>query len=407
MKNKRLAKLAVLAAAGLFVGAAAAQEQGVDARAGGLALTSPDGPWQLRLRGLLQFDGRLFESDAAGHRANEWLARRARPIIEGRLGRRTAFRITPNVDNGNTKLIGAQLETKLARGVGLRLGEFKPPVGLEGAQSSSELALVERSIVSELVPQRDYSVRLAGGRRLAWAVTAFDGIHDGRAGEGPEDGNGALALRLLAPLEGPAGGTLGLGIGVTGARLSGSAARPLLPAYRSPGHLTMFRYRSGAGAAFADGTRLQVVPQLYGFWGAAGFMAEAIRVREGVRAAADAAHRARLTHEAWQITGEWFLTGQRAGLEDPPDPHGAVEVAARLSAFAADDDAFAEADASFADPAQAVRRARTATIGVNWFPVPRIKGSAAYQHTKFRGGAAGGADRPGERVLLLQCQLSF
>ncbi len=405
-----MAGFAVLAAAGLLLRAAVAAEPGADTRPAGLVLTSADGMWQLRLRGLLQLDGRLFTSDAAGRPMNEWLVRRARPILEGRLGRRTAFRITPNVDSGGARIIGAYVETRLARGLALRAGEFKPSVGLEGSQPSSELVLVERSIVNELLPQRDLGLRLTGGRRrFSWALTAFDGIHDGRGGQGPEDGNAELALRLLArPLEGRAGGTLGLGLGLTRASLSGSATVPLLPAYRSPGHVTLFDYRSGSAGSFAAGRRVQVVPQLYWFKGPAGVMAEWVRVREDVHAVvANLSRGAALSHDAWEITGEWFVTGEPAGLAGPAGGRGAVQIAARLSTFAADDRAFAGAAASFADPAVAVSRARTEAVGVNWFPLPWLRGSAAYQRTRFRGGAASGANRPGERLLMLQCQLSF
>jgi phosphate-selective porin OprO/OprP len=135
-------------------------------------------------------------------------------------------------------------------------------------------------------------------------------------------------------------------------------------------------------------------------------MGEAVRVSQGVRRSGPGFDReATLDHDAWELTGNWFLTGEKAGFRDPTET-GAIELVARVSAFSADEDSFAGDVESFVDPATAVRSADTRAVAVNWFPYTGIKASLSYQQTKFAAGAAAG-DRPDERVLLARLQLYF
>ena len=135
-------------------------------------------------------------------------------------------------------------------------------------------------------------------------------------------------------------------------------------------------------------------------------MGEMVRVSQDVHRVGDGFDRvATLDHQAWQLTGNWFLTGETAGYRDPSDV-GAIELVARVSGLDADPDSFTEGAASFANPLVAVRRADTWAAGVNWYPIAGIKASVNYQHTSFDGGGVGG-DRPDEKVLLARLQLFF
>ena len=168
----------------------------------------------------------------------------------------------------------------------------------------------------------------------------------------------------------------------------------------------MFSYRNGADGTVAAGERTRLSPQLYWYRGPFGLMAEAVRVRQDVRRAGPALDRsATLDHDAWELTGNWFMTGETAGYRDP-DAEGAIELVARVSSLSTDPKSFTGGTASFADPTNAVQRADTGAVGATWSPHHSIKASVSYQHTSFKGGAAVG-DRPDERVLLARLQLYF
>jgi phosphate-selective porin OprO/OprP len=354
-------------------------------------------------------EGRYFTDDSASDDDNEWVLRRIRPTLEGRFGKRISFRIMPDFGLGDSQLIDAWIETRLNAGLTLRAGKFKPPVGLERLQSASDLRIVERSLVTDLVPNRDIGVQLSGGGpRLSWAAGIFNGVDDGRSADQDDDGQPDFALRLFSePLEKDSDTTLGIGIGVTFGDTDGTAVAPLLSGYRSPGANTVFGYRSGTDGTFADGDRLRISPQFYWYRGPVGLLAEWVRVRQDVRRVGTGFDRSgTLDHEAWQVTAEWYVTGQAAGYRDADGSAGAVQLVARLAELRVDQDSFIGGAASFANSATAAGKALTQAVGVNWFPVAGLKASLALHHSTFRGGAPGG-DRPDENVIFLRLQHAF
>jgi phosphate-selective porin OprO and OprP len=387
----------------------AQSEPEVEAGPEGFALTSADGQWQLRLRGLVQFDGRVFANDSAPDDDTEWLLRRVRPSFEGDFGERVSFRIMPDFESGTGVLVDTYVDAYISDSLKLRAGKFKPPVVLGRLQSANDLRIVERSIVTELGPNRDVGIELSGGDRVSWAVGLFNGVDDGRSGDEDEDGNQEVAARaFVEPWKGSdAGGVLGFGVGVIYGNTEGSPDTPLLSSYRSPGRNSVFSYREGADGTFADGERTRVSPQLYWYRRSGGLLGEWIRVSQDVRRTGAAFDRSdRLEHEAWDLTAEWFVTGEAAGYRDPSDAAGAVQLVARVSNLKIDDASFVGDAASFADPSVAVREAETWALGVNWFVLPGVKATVAYQRTAFEGGAVGG-DRADEEVLFLRLQHRF
>ena len=409
MTTNTQAGLAALAAVFLTVSAEAQDNVRAEAGGDGFSLSSADGAWALELHGLVHFDGRWFSGDSAADDADEWLLRRVRPSLEGTIGERLEFRIMPDFGEGGAELVDAYVDTALGSGVTLRAGKFKAPVGLERLQSSNSLRMVERSFVTELLPNRDLGVALSGGgERLGFSAGLFNGVNDGRSGDQDDDGNQEVALRVFAQPFGPvdSGTTFGIGAGATYGETEGTIATPLLSGYRSPGQNTVFDYRSDDTPTFADGERLRFSPQFYWYRGPVGLLGEWARVRQDVRRTGPTFdRRATLEHEAWQATAEWFLTGEEAGYRDP-ESAGAVQLVARIARLDIDEQAFDGGLSSFADPADAVRRADTWGTGVNWRPLQGLKASLVYQQTSFDGGAADG-DRPDEKVVFLRLQQTF
>jgi phosphate-selective porin OprO and OprP len=412
MKIGTSARAGIAALALVACTAVAQDSPSVTAGRDGFALSSADNAWQLRLRGLIHMDGRwFFDESALLDDDSEWLLRRVRPSFEGQFGARIAFRLMPDFGGGDSQLVDAYVDTVLGAGVTLRAGKFKVPVGLERLQSSDSLRMVERSYVTELLPNRDIGAQLSGGAsQLQWAAGLFNGVDDGRSGDQDDDGNQEVALRLFSELFGSSKSTsvFGIGVGASYGRTEGSATglRPLLSGYRSPGQNTVFVYRSGSDGTFADGERLRLSPQFYWYRGPVGLMGEWARVRQDVRRIAGGVDRhATLDHDAWQVTAEWFLTGDQSGFRDP-ETAGAVQLVARISRLSIDDDAFAMGEASFANPQIAVRTADTWGAGVNWRPLEGLKASFVYQQSSFEGGAPTG-DRRDEKVLFVRLQHDF
>ncbi len=74
--------------------------------------------------------------------------------------------------------------------VNLRVGKFKPPVGLERLQSDDDTNFIERGYPTLLVPSRDIGYQFSGDivkRRVAYQVGVFNGVPDnGLSGSLPE-----------------------------------------------------------------------------------------------------------------------------------------------------------------------------------------------------------------------------
>jgi phosphate-selective porin OprO/OprP len=210
---------------------------------------------------------------------------------------------------------------------------------------------------------------------------------------------------------------LGLGIAATYTDQDGTAAQPLLPAFRTPAQSTFFRYRTGATPTLAAGERTRIAPQLYYYVGSFGLLGEYTQVSQDVsRTTSSGLRDATLDTTAWQLAASWFLTGEEAtfrgfkpgsifSLEN--GTWGAFELVGRYHELSIDDDAFIGGADSFADPAVSARKATAWALGVNWYLNENLKWVLNYERTRFDGGAAAGADREDEEAFLTRVALGF
>jgi phosphate-selective porin OprO and OprP len=144
---------------------AAAAKDKVSATASGkdgFSIKSADGKFAVRLKGLLQTDGRFFLSDSAFPVTNTFFIRRARPILEATVGKYLEFRVQPDFGQGTTVLFDAYTDVKIAPAFAVRVGKFKPPVDLERLQSASDIVFAERALATNLAPNRDVGLQLSG-----------------------------------------------------------------------------------------------------------------------------------------------------------------------------------------------------------------------------------------------------
>ena len=379
----------------------------------GASLKSPNGDYEIKIRGLLQGDGRFFSSGVPSGTYDTFLLRTARPTIEGTLGKWVGFRFTPEFAGDSASIVDAYADLKFSPAASVRLGKFTSPVGLERLQSSSALSDIERALPSELAPNRDIGVQLQGelaGSKVSYAIGVFNGTVDGRDAvtTNPDDELEYAGRLFLEPFKEGTGFWSGLGFGIGGSvGDTTGTGNNILPRYRTPGQVQFFNYRS---AVAADGRRTRWSPQGYFYRNRFGLLAEYIASKQEVQVGATAAE---LENTAWQATASYVLTGEDAsyrGVVKPSHPFspgkggwGAWELVGRYGVLEIDDRAFPV----FADPAVSARRAKAWTLGVNWYLTSNLKLVVNYLDTQFEGGAAAGADREDEKAVFSRLQVAF
>ena len=382
----------------------------------GFSIKSPDGDFLLRLRGLLQADGRFVGGkDDPKASDDTFLLRRVRPIFEGTVFGGIDFRFVPDFGEGKAAVQDAYLDFKYIPEARLQVGRYKVPFGIERLQSNADTLFTELALSGNLTPNYDigatlHSESLLGGK-LSYAAGVFNGAADNASTDSDLDGNKEFAARVFAtPWKGgdlPLLEGLGLGFAVTAGNKEGTAARgQYLPSYKTPGQQTFFKYRDDV---FADGEALRYSPQLYYSYGSFGLLAEYIVSSQKVTRGTNSDT---LRNKGWQVAGSYVLTGEAAFYKsvvprqvfDPVEgTWGAFEVVGRLSQLDVDDTAFP----TYADPARYAQSAQAWGLGLNWYWNKNVKWMLDYEHTTFRGGETGGQDRAAEDALLIRAQLAF
>ena len=408
---------------------AAAQPQGkVIANSKGFTVESPDESDVLRLRGLIQADGRFFFSD--NESANDaFLIRRARLIFEGKFDKMYEYQLVPEFGgtsgNGTLTILDANINIAPTQEFQVRAGRFREPVGLEQLQSDSWAFFAERSIVSQFVPNRDVGVQVAGDlfdKKLTYAVGVFDGVPDATNNTNNTDTNNDkdIAARLFAtPFKDASSPLYGLGFGIAGSvgRQNGTngATSPLTSGYKTDGQQTWFSYRSTGSE---QGRTWRISPQADYYHGPIGAMAEYV---VSSVAAVNGANHQELNNRAWQVSGSYVLTGEDASYLgvvpktnfSPADgTWGAFEVVGRIESASIDNHAFVGGALSLANPAAAAREANGYSIGLNWYLSKTVRASFDYFRTDFDlvNGAVPAANSPianSENAFLTRLQLIF
>ena len=380
----------------------------VSAGADGFVIQSPSGDYRLQIRGYAQFDGRFFASDR-DLALDTFVVRRARPIVQGTVAGHFEFNITPDFGGGTTVLQDAFLDVNYSPKARVRVGKFKPPVGLERLQSASNLAFVERAFPTVLVPNRDLGVQLHGelaGGVLAYAAGVFNGAPDGGSVDvDVNDGKDLAGRVFVSPFKRGKSALKGLGFGISGT--TGDQTGPL-PAYRSGGQISIITLVTGITA---DGRRERYSPQLSFYTGPFGLLAEYAHSKSRVKKADGT--RFDLEGSAWQATATVTLTGEAASYsgvraKKPFDPKkgqwGALELAGRVNGIKLGSQAVSD---GLVDPSKSIREAFAWAAGLNWYLNRNVKQVVDFERTSFTGGAAGGADRPAENAVFIRTQLAF
>jgi phosphate-selective porin OprO/OprP len=404
-----------------------AAKLGIDEK--GFQLSAPDKSYVLRLRGLLQVDGRFFLDNDALAASDTFLVRRFRPSIEGTLFSIVDYRFLPELA-GTVQVLDAFADVHPREWLRLRVGKYKAPIGLERLQSDADLPLLERALDQNLTSQRDVGVQLWGdikGGLVHYVVGVFNGAPDGSGADADlshaKDFQGRLFFHPFKPESLQDFGHLGIGLSAgTGNRrgrlpTATAAAQTGLSPLRTSGQNTFFSYlapptdTTGEMTTFTNERTTRLNPQLYYYSGPFGLLGEYVWLRQGVRRGNTAA---KLTHQAAHGTLSYAISGTE-GYDgttpkhafDPAKNHwGALQLAVRVGWLKVDDDTFP----TFANPASSARSATSYAAGVGWMLRRAVKFAVNVEQTRFKGGggmAMAVTDRAIENVVIGRAQVNF
>jgi phosphate-selective porin OprO and OprP len=371
------------------------------------------------LHGVLQEDSRTF---FANHNLDNsgFLLRRARPIISGTLFRDFDFNFTPDFSGSTVQIVDAYLNYRYCPELQLEAGKFKSPVGLEHLVADRNTLFNERSLATDLVPNRDLGVELHGdlfGGIASYAAGIFNGAPDynGTTVNSDSDNDKAFAGRIfLQPWKTSDVDVLqGLGFGMGGSyEADYNGVNGLTPGYTTDGQQKFFTYSSGV---VANGAHWRISPQGYYYYGPFGIMGEYVVSDQEVSRTTAPLGSADLRNTAWEVSTGWVLTGEDAaynGVVSPRHPFdpraghwGAWQVVGRYEELNVDPSAFP----IFASSTASASSAHAWSAGLNWYLNTNIRLNASFSHTVFAGytGTTPAVPAQAENVFFTRIQLAF
>ncbi len=403
----------------------------VKAGPGGFVIASADDTYTLHIGGYAQVASKVYLTDDDRPENNSLFVKRMRVLFEGSLGQYVGYFVMADLATGNALLQDANIQLRIVPGqFVIQAGKFKEPTGLERLQSDAKMLFIERSLATQLLPDRDVGVQAFGsviGGKLDYALGMFDGSVDAGSRDTDNNDDKAFAGRVfITPFKGGERMLKGLGFGIAGTveEDSGTAGNTSLPVYKTSGESVpglasnIFTYRKGAvptlaNTVVADGWHWRLVPQAFWYAGPFGIQGEYVTTRQSVNLAGN---RTSLHNTGWAVQTGWVLTGEDASYTGviPKQPFdvkagtlGAWEVALRIARLDIDSAAFPV----FADPAASVHSATCYGVGVNWYLSRNLKLQVDVEDTRFDGGAPNGVggvrDLQDEQVVETQFQVQF
>jgi phosphate-selective porin OprO/OprP len=399
--------------------AAAKAQPRLKVGANGVTFISGDTNFAVSLQGVLQVDSRTFPADGDIKGNDGFILRRARPILSGTVFRDFDLLFVPDFGGSAVQIQDAYLNYRYRPELQLQAGKFKSPVGLEHLQADVYTSFNERSLATDLVPNRDLGVEVHGDLFrgvVSYAAGLFNGASDynGTTTNADYEDNKAFAGRVfLQPWRMSEVAALkGFGFGLGGSyevdHAATNSSAGLTPGYTTDGQQKFFTYSSGV---FANGAHWRLAPQAYYYYGPFGLMGEYVVSDQRVTGMTGSAD---LRNTAWEISGGWVLTGEDASYngvipERPFDPRigqwGAWQIVARYAELDVDEDAFSD----FASYSSSASSARAWAVGLNWYLNRNFRVNTSFSRTTFSGytGTKPALPAQPENVLFTRLQLAF
>lgn len=393
----------------------------LDVSENGLIFRSQDNHHLVRLGGLFQFDDREFV-DAGTTDMSKFLIRRARPYASGYFYDDWEYRFAPefalsapNATSYQTTIADAYINYDPIEQIQVQVGKFTVPVGLETLTPAAYLPFSERSLTSNLIPNRDLGVMTHGSlfsEKVSWAAMVGAGARNDTVQSGLDYGSGPVGyFRVFSQ---PFRGEMdvpeelrGLHLGVGGSigwqtQNTSILSSNLFQNYSTDGGNTFLTFPNGLGV---QGEVWRISPQIYYNYGPFECWAEFTAEQQGVSTAgvygSSGGGFTNYQTTAWDVVLDWVITGERASLGGvvPEKPLnfdtgdiGAWELALRYDGLAAGANMFRPIDQGGLGISQteSATGVNGASLGLNWYPNRIIRIGVTVEYNAFTGGGAKG-----------------
>ena len=378
---------------------------------------SPDRSCHLRITGQIQGDYRGFldpvdtsssNSAAAGSTGSPdtFLIRRARLGIEATMYNYYEFRLLPDFAGTTVSksITDAYMNVHYWDQFQFEMGKFKQPFSYEDLIQDRYVPTMERSMMDQLVPQRDEGAMIHGEKLLdgrfdyAFAICNGDPNDSTLDDNNDKDLNGRVVLRPFYDADNCGaldGLRLGIsyGIGVENDTVSSTSSTP--PTITTPATVTWFAYNSGV---VANGVRHRISPELVYFYRSLGFAAQYYHQDQGLQASSTKPI-VNVGIDGYYVMATYLLTGeQRTGYSQQIDPlrpfdpsapiasPGAWELVFRVDRLEVGHPAFTGATPLASSTGTADRSSNEAfetTTGVNWYLNKWARTQLNWEHANF------------------------
>ena len=398
-------------------------------RHNGFFLMSSGGDFFLRIPGLIQADFRSFpagqDGTDPGVHPSTFILQRMRPMVHVRLWRYFRGLLTPDFGNGMTQNTPAQGQVQVPDGFiewdyfsqfRIRVGKFKSPIGLEMLQATQNLSFMERSLTRNLLANRDLGLMVWGvfdHGLVEYQLGVFNGApnanfyQEGRAFSSGKTLEARLFTRpfLSSPMAALRG--FGFGAGFSWGSVRNNNGQD--PMQTETFSYTFFQYLP---QVTGDGDRTRIAPQVAWYYQRFGLMGQYVLSSQHLLQQ-DTGVATRLTHDSWSAQASFFLTNDTAtfGHVEPRSPiepskgqWGAWEIAVRYAQLNIDGSTF---PLGFADPTVNVIRAKSTTVGLNWYLNSNVRITSNYVHSDFTGASPAYRAASHEDSLMFRAQLVF
>ena len=163
----------------------------VSQKDGAFKIETPNGKNSIQFTGRMHFDTRVNSINSFGTEGNnfgdaydrdsnsvadQFVLRRARIGVKGRLGGIADYEVVTNLVGASTNTVDvAFIDVNKYEPLSLRLGRFKQPFNLEELTSSNNIDFVERSYINQNAPGKKLGAMLHGtnGKGITYAASLF------------------------------------------------------------------------------------------------------------------------------------------------------------------------------------------------------------------------------------------
>ena len=393
----------------------------------GFKLETGDKEFSLGFEGKIFGDGRFYTDDNHPN-TNTFQARLVRLGLKATLYKYYNLKFEGSWDEGKTPSIkDAYLEAKYFPEAVLRMGQFKEPFSLEELTSDTNIDMMERSLVNNIIPKRDVGVMIYGtlfDDRINYGIGGFNG--NGESKELDNNNDKDIAARIILSPFLLQEGSLLQNLHIGGAMTYGYQDNfPDDYTAKTETRTAFFKIAakdSKSNSLFMS-DRLRYGSELGYTYGPFSLKGEYVLQRFTDMQRQNSTIKDDYDIKAWYITTSYFLTGEEKGWKEgvytkPNIKHnfdpfkgkggmGAWELLFRYSGFDADENFLKN---GIVDATKYTNKASAYTLGLNWYLNPKVMVKLNYVHTKFDDDILnnkGQKDFGSENAIMTRFQIEF